>query len=59
MKITTGNTHKAKVALEKAFELADSLPSKFKNMSQERVLAELHKTREKIWKQKIASGSRH
>ena len=59
MRTYTKDIDKAKIALEKAFELAETIPSRFKGMSPERVIAHLRKTRTKLWKRKIDSRSRH
>jgi len=55
----TTNAAKALKHLYKARELAKTLPNPFKNMTEEQIIAKLRGTREKLWREKYASGARH
>ena len=44
---------KAKKALRRADELSKTIPSKFDKMTKAQVLAELRKTREKLWNERL------
>ena len=50
---------KAQEAFEKANKLAKTLPSKFRNMTQQQVIVALRKSRERLWNEKVKNGVRH
>jgi len=52
------NIKKAKMHLEKIRQLMSKISSPYRGMSKQQIINEIRKTREKIWREKLAASSR-
>ena len=52
------NPKKAKMHLKKFRELMSKVSSPYKGMTKQQIIDEIRKTREKLWKERIATHSR-
>jgi len=58
IKMIKQNIKKAKMHLEKIRQLMSKISSPYRGMSKQQIINEIRKTREKIWREKLAASSR-